>query len=113
MEVRNWEQIQLDITLLENAMKQKLWENDHKGYWDKTSLLQLAKRLEEEVEELNDAILTKGAVEIVREAADVANFVMMICSNAVRNQLQGRGQLSGFMTDHFVDPNKKENTDDN
>lgn len=83
--MRNWEQIQLDIALVENAMKQKLRENEHKGYWDKTSLLQLAKRLEEEVEELNDAILTKGPVEIVREAADVANFAMMICSNAVRN----------------------------
>lgn len=104
--MRNWEQIQLDVALLENAMKQKLRENEHKGYWDKISLLQLAKRLEEEVEELNDAILTKGPVEIVREAADVANFAMMICSNAVRGKLQGRGNLSEFMADQFVDPNK-------
>ncbi len=82
--MRNWENIQIDIAIIENAMKQKLRENEHKGYWDKSSPLQLAKRLEEEVEELNDAILLKSPVDIIREAADVANFAMMIASNTFR-----------------------------
>lgn len=83
--MRNWENIQIDIAIIENAMKQKLRENEHKGYWGDMTLLKLAKLLETEIEELNDAILTKGPMEIIREAADVANFAMMIASNTFRH----------------------------
>lgn len=93
--MRNGEQIQLDMALLESAMKQKLQENEHKGYWADDSLLSLAKRAQEELDELVDAILTKPAVEIIREAADVANFAMMICSNAARDQIGTQSMFIG------------------
>lgn len=85
--MRNQEQIQKDIFLLECFMKQKLQENEHKGYWADCSLIYLANRAQEELDELVDAILTKSADQIMREAADLANFAMMICSNASRNQI--------------------------
>lgn len=61
-------------------MEIKLKENDVKGGWDDCSLDYLMMRLEDEVFELKQEIF-KTSVDsdkIFSEAADVANFAMMI-----------------------------------
>jgi len=52
--------------------------NDHRGGWKDCSLLFLLGRLHDEVRELNHAIGYGSPEEIGEEAADAANFAMMI-----------------------------------
>jgi NTP pyrophosphatase (non-canonical NTP hydrolase) len=61
-------------------MEAKLKENDHKGGWDNCQYRYLLDRLREEVDELIQAFWDqeKTTEDIVSEAADVANFAMMI-----------------------------------
>ena len=76
------------------AMEAKLRKNDHKGGWEVEAFGYLLKRLRQETGELERRLkrygkwrlLTTGElraleVEIGREAADVANFAMMIADN--------------------------------
>jgi NTP pyrophosphatase (non-canonical NTP hydrolase) len=81
---RTDDQINDDIAVLLRAMLDKLEANKSKPYWDKESLLTLAKLMQGEVDELVDAILHGSQQDIIMEAADVANFAMMIASNAKR-----------------------------
>lgn len=57
-------------------MEQKLKANDHKGGWMNEDPLWLMKRLREECDELEAAILRDSGYG--GEAADVGNFAMMI-----------------------------------
>lgn len=72
-------------------MRAKLRENEHKGDWDGCTTKWLLGRLHEETDELVIALsriklerLERGGVssataeEVAREAADIANFAMMI-----------------------------------
>lgn len=69
------------------VMLRKLNENDDKGGWEECSYEYLIKRLGEEVAELA-AITPMGFGKsdrhrmLAEEAADVANFAMMIADNA-------------------------------
>ncbi len=76
-------------------MEKQLKANDHKGGWDKCTFKYLFERLEEETAELSEffvlnderneyQIQLDNVGQIVREAADVANFALMIAENAVR-----------------------------
>ena len=63
-------------------MISKLNENNHKSGWKNCTNSYLLKRLREEVDELEKALINgKGHFEIGREAADVANFAMMVAFN--------------------------------
>lgn len=77
-------------------MEAKLLENEHKGDWKHEPFTFLLNRMEEELQELRDAVMESlmEAIErangeftdeertrIIREAADVANFAMMIADN--------------------------------
>ena len=71
------------------VMEEKLIANDHKGGWGECSLDWLLNRLRQETGELArevevlKATLDPKAVErVLREAADVANFAMMVSDNA-------------------------------
>jgi hypothetical protein len=74
------------VRVFADAMERKLQLNDHKGGWEDCSIDYLIKRLRQETTELlavagdRDArCLTNEEAERVRdEAADVANFAMMI-----------------------------------
>ena len=57
-------------------MESKLRANDHKAHWRECSLDYLLTRLEQEALELREAINCGDGV--IGEAADVANFAMMI-----------------------------------
>ncbi len=81
---RTNDQINNDMDVIIKAMWEKLESNKHKRYWDKDSLLTLAYRVQGELDELVDAIMTGTKQDIIYEAADVANFAMMIASNAKR-----------------------------
>jgi NTP pyrophosphatase (non-canonical NTP hydrolase) len=64
-------------------MENKLKENDHKGGWDNCNVYWLWQRLQDESGELLTAInlyrdLGADKNNIIKEAADVANFAMMI-----------------------------------
>lgn len=76
-----------------DLMEQRLSKNDHKGGWEDESNKYLIERIEEELEELKEAIiavetnnsswLRQQLYKSIRdEAADVANFAMMIADNA-------------------------------
>lgn len=70
------------ITQLRCCMEKKLSENNNKGGWGACSFEYLFKRLTEEKKELIEAINKKRpAYFIWNEAADLANFIMMIADN--------------------------------
>ena len=59
------------------AMKKKLAENSSKGNWKDCPLDYLIARLHQEIDELDKA----DDSELLNEAADIANFLMMYCDN--------------------------------
>lgn len=75
-----------EIRLLFDAMVVKLVKNAHKGKWeDNTALAELV-LLRDEVVELTDAVASRNAVEVLLEAADVANFALIIASCAMEGR---------------------------
>lgn len=65
-----------------HAMEGRLRANDHKEHWSFYSVGHLRKRIADELGELKRAIDAKESPErILREAADVANFCMMVADN--------------------------------
>ena len=62
----------------------KLQENDWKTSWRHYGHASMIKRLKEETLELEHAIVDGNAHCISEEAADIANFAMMISDNALR-----------------------------
>lgn len=73
------------VAAFARLMERELRANDHKGGWQDEHTEDLFKRLKEEVKELKDVIsignIWKNDV-IASEAADVANFAMMIVDSA-------------------------------
>ena len=69
-----------DIWSFVNRMLVKLQANTHKGHWNEVDVLTALKGLEGEVKELEDAIYNEDADSVHREAADVANFAMILSS---------------------------------
>jgi hypothetical protein len=66
-------------------MEQTLRANDYKGGWKHCSFKYLLHRMREELKELRLAIEAYSDEEIIiREAADVANFAMMVADNMRR-----------------------------
>jgi NTP pyrophosphatase (non-canonical NTP hydrolase) len=66
-----------------HIMEKKLSENRHKGDargWRESTPGQLVQRIEDEVAELKEALMSKqfNPEAVAREAADVANFAMMV-----------------------------------
>jgi NTP pyrophosphatase (non-canonical NTP hydrolase) len=71
------------------AMEKKLRENDHKGGWEDCENDYLFGRLKEETEELLEAVECSfdiSSKEVLSEAADVANFALMIADNYRKNK---------------------------
>lgn len=72
----------IEVKLFANAMENELRENDHKGGWQNCEMGYLRRRLRQEVEELCRAVDEGRTKDILSEAADVANFAMMIADNS-------------------------------
>lgn len=63
-------------------MERKLRENDHKGGWEDCSPSELVSRIGLEYTEILVAMQQGSRRAMADEAADVANFAMMIADNA-------------------------------
>ncbi len=88
MKIRN------EIMQFAEEMEIKLRENDHKGGWEHCNYSSLIEKLEQEIQEIKELFTCKECsadtpypssyLELIREAADVANYAMMIADNAKR-----------------------------
>lgn len=82
--------IRKEVLWFAHQMENKLKENDYKGGWDRCTREALLYRLDQELQELKNAIGKIGKRHlkedvvfelVIRESADVANFAMMIADN--------------------------------
>lgn len=73
-------EIRPEVKQFVGIMEQKLRENDHKAHWlDAGDVPYFMERTHQEFIELSDALrLESPPEEVLREAADVANMVMMV-----------------------------------
>lgn len=62
------------------VMEQKLACNEHKESWENLPVLWFLDRIEEELRELREALFHETPNHVSLEAADVANFLMMLAS---------------------------------
>ena len=81
-----------EVRWFAEQMELQLRANDHKPGWDQDSDLSLFRRVDEEVQELSTALFQPPNSDnqaddeaVVKEAADVSNFCMMLASNRYRN----------------------------
>lgn len=73
------EGIRDEVLLFAHVMEEKLSQNDWQGGWQNCPVDWLLSRVWEEMRELEIAMQKPwNKATVVREAADVANFVMMI-----------------------------------
>jgi hypothetical protein len=70
-----------EVVAFAEAMEMQLRKNDWKKHWRHCTGAYLFNRLRGEVNELSRSVLPD---ERLKEAADVANFAMMIADNAKR-----------------------------
>ena len=66
-----------EVQWFAERMEVKLRSNDWKGGWRKMTPTEILARIREETDELEDG-LRGGAVNVMLEAVDVANFAMML-----------------------------------
>jgi hypothetical protein len=69
------------LAMLAAGQREKLRANARKGTWRKHATTYLLERAEQEISELREAVDRCDAIEAYREAADVANFAMMVADN--------------------------------
>lgn len=79
-----------EIKLFFDAMVHKLGKNVHKGKWQDLDLQATIRKLKEEVAELEAAVEIGNTVDIILEAADIANFALMAANIAVRDAVDGK-----------------------
>lgn len=66
-----------EVLAFARLMEQQLRAIDHKPGWQNDTPKALMQRLDEEVQELDEALI-HSREQIAKEAADVANFALMI-----------------------------------
>jgi NTP pyrophosphatase (non-canonical NTP hydrolase) len=71
-------EIRKEVLIFAEDMEQKLRENDYKGGWKNCEVSFLIGAIEKELGELKEVVKNGEFAKIIREAADVANFAMMI-----------------------------------
>jgi NTP pyrophosphatase (non-canonical NTP hydrolase) len=74
-----------EVVTFADAMEAKLRANDHKSHWSNADLQYLSMRLTQEREELRRAVENGDPDEVLKEAADVANFAMMVADKVRRD----------------------------
>lgn len=72
-----------DLRRFIDAMIYKLRVHHRKGRWDGKTVEEYVPLLHKEVEELEDAIGMNNMLEIITEAADVANMALIISAIAI------------------------------
>lgn len=71
-----------EVVVFADAMERKLRANDWKGHWRSCRMQYLSMRLTQERKELYAAIASGDAAKVLDEAADIANFAMMVADVA-------------------------------
>jgi len=66
-----------DLQRFFDAMIYKLRRNKHKGRWEDLDIPKTVERMRDEIAELEEAISEGSTVEVLFEAADVANFALI------------------------------------
>lgn len=84
-----------EVRKFAHAMEYKLAANDHKGGWEESPIPKILSRLRMEVEELAQAIEDGNDIDIILEAADVANYAMMAAHNARLRDENSRQDAGG------------------
>lgn len=90
-----------EVRWFAEQMEAALKRNDHKGGWKECGAIYLLSRLRQETNELEGVVyFNKSEKEIISEAADVANFAMMIANNSLSHiqevkTLPNEGQVFG------------------
>jgi len=79
---RSHEEDALAVDVFALDMKRKLAANVHKKHWSEVPAIYLYQRMREEEAELYSAIKEGNIQSIIDEAADVANFAMMLADMA-------------------------------
>lgn len=79
------EQYSVDVTQFVHEMLMKLHYHRDKGHWEDTDIPNALTLLYGEVYELEKAIENKDIAEIHKEAADVANYALIL-SSVLRRQ---------------------------
>ena len=74
-----------EVVWFADAMERKLRENDHKRHWTGMGMQYLSMRLTQERKELYAAIASGDPTLVLDEAADIANFAMMVADVARRS----------------------------
>jgi len=80
-------------------MEAKLRANDHKRHWRFLDMRTLSRLLTHEIEELRLAVERCDPEEVLREAADVANFCMMTADMVKRNPKKANEQDARTMSE--------------
>ena len=62
-------------------MMERLVDNEDKGHWEDEANSYLIDRIGDELGELKDALVNGDSEGAIKEAADLANFAMMIADN--------------------------------
>jgi NTP pyrophosphatase (non-canonical NTP hydrolase) len=75
-----YQRLEQKVLRFSGEMVEKLALNDHKGGWDGEDPAWLLDRLQEELNELREAVEVGG--DVIGEAADVANFALMVADVA-------------------------------
>jgi hypothetical protein len=77
-------QLRDEVIVFAFMMEEKLKKNDHKGGWHNVPTGQLWHRMHAETGEMDEALVNRATDDVMpvfREAADIANYAMMISDN--------------------------------
>lgn len=92
-----------DLRFFFEVMVEKLHENAHKGKWEYSDLAEVVRKMQEEMQELQDAMIDGDVDGVVSESADLANFALilaMVCIKGTSNPFATtikRGQALKFV----------------
>jgi hypothetical protein len=82
-----------DLSALFNGMVYKLHKNRHKGKWEDLDLSRAMELIQDEIEELDQALNFGQGGEALIEACDVANFALIIASIILRGNKSYEGNV--------------------
>lgn len=75
------DELRIEVLLFALAMELKLRKNDHKGGWKDMSPSYSWRRMREEVDELDAALIDHNLPHAMSEAVDSANFGLILMDN--------------------------------
>lgn len=75
-----------ELGIFMSVMRHKLERNAHRGRWQDADVSKVLDAIDAEVRELRDAVASGDPAEVMLEAADVANFALIVAFVALRGK---------------------------